>query len=54
LFNEDIIHVEEDANGGKLILNGLKGDKWKRYFVNVVDCLVLPCVRYGLKGGALH
>lgn len=54
MFNMNVIHVEEDSHGAKLILNGLINNKCKRLLINVLDCLVLPCVRYGLNGGALH
>lgn len=54
LFSEEIIHVEEDSQGGKILLNGIKNKSKKRWVINMLDCLGLFCWKYGLNGGALY
>jgi len=54
LFSEEIIHVEEDNQGGKILLNGVKNVSKKRCLINLLDCLGLCCWRYGLNGGSLY
>lgn len=54
LFSEDIIHVEEDNQGGKVLLHGARNESKRKYLINMLDCLGLCCWKFGLNGGSLY
>ena len=53
IFSDDVLHVEEDHDGGKLLINGMTSSQSRRVLANVVDCLGMLCMLYGLRGGSV-
>ena len=50
-----MLHVEEDQDGGKLLINGtgMGYSQTRRAFANCIDCIGMYCMLYGVRGGSI-
>lgn len=46
--------MEEDTQGGKILLHGVRNNSKRRYLINMLDCMGLCCWKFGLNGGSLY
>lgn len=53
-FNQDVIHSEEGADGGHILIKGINPQGFRRVVARVVDVLTFCCQRSGVRRGSLE